>query len=331
MRPILSSSVMLFAVLLRAPAPASATCGAEGCPLVREGLGAASSRFAFDLRYQDVTQDKLWNGTRAVSLSDVTAGAGLHSEIELFTRTRSWVAEGRAQLTDRIRLTATLPYVDREHRHALNHPGSLLADTWKFNGLADATVLAHVRAFESAAGTRLTVQGGVKLPTGRTHVANETRTHFGFLESSLEPSARPGSGSTDWLAGGNLTQALPWRGALPIAASILARWNGSGTDDFRVGNEVQAGLSGGFAPMNRLTLLAQVNYSGHLSDVSADASEAAHSGMKSLYVTPGLSVRVSPAVSVYGLYQMRAWGKSDEATVVATDHFLFGTTYSIGR
>ena len=128
-----------------------------------------------------------------------------------------------------------------------------------------------------------------------------------------------------------MSQRLPGKGALPITASVLARWNGKGTDDFRSGNEVQAGISGGYAPFERLTLLVQVNYSGHTTDVSADPSEAAHSGMKSLYVTPGINVRISPALSLYGLYQARAWGNSDEPTVVATNHFVFGTTYSIGH
>jgi hypothetical protein len=53
--------------------------------------------------------------------------------------------------------------------------------------------------------------------------------------------------------------------------------------------------------------------------------------MQSLYLTPGATFHVSPALSVYGLYQTRLWGKSEEPTVVATNHFLFGTTYSIGH
>jgi hypothetical protein len=322
-----------FAACCLAPVAARANCGAEGCPLVREGLGAASSRFAVDLRYQDVTQDKLWSGNSETSLADAIAASDVHGEVELFTHTRSWVGEARAQLTDWLRLTATLPYIDREHRHWLKHTAAYnpaFLDTWKFRGLADATLLAHVKTFMTAGGTMLTLQGGVKLPTGRRHLPDETQTKFGF-DSTLEPSARPGSGSTDWLTGGLLTQRLPWKGALPLSGSLLMRFNTKGTDGFKAGDELQAGLSAGYAPMDRLTLIAQVNYSGHGSDASSDPSEIAHTGMKALYVTPGLTVRVSPALAIYGLYQLRAWGRSDEATVVATNHFLFGTTFSIGR
>lgn len=331
MRPTRTLPAVLCAVSFLLPAAARATCGAEGCPLVRDGLGAGSSRYAFDLRFQDVTQDQLWNGTEKTTLADVVAGAGTHGEVELFTRTRSWVAEGRVQLLPDLKLTATLPYVDREHRHWLRHTplyNPLFLDTWKYAGLGDATVLGHFRALHGEHLPQVTLQGGVKLPTGKRHVDGETKNNFGF-DSSLEPSARPGSGSTDWLAGLQVSQALPWRGALPVTASVLGRWNTKGTDDYKVGNEMQSGVSGGYAPLTWLTLLAQVNYSAHGSDVSAEASEAAHSAMRSLYLTPGLTVRVSPLVSVYALYQKRAWGKSDEATVIANDHFLVGTTFSV--
>ena len=324
---------LLSAALLLAPLMAHANCGAEGCPLVRDGFGVNPSRFAFDLRYQDVTQDTPWNGTSAASLDELFADGESHGEVELLTHTRSWVGEGRAEVNSRLRFTATLPWVDREHQHQLNHTGVYdprFIDTWKFQGLGDAVVAGHFVALQSSGGTRVTLQGGVKLPTGMTHVPNETQTKFGF-DSTLEPSARPGSGSTDWITGALLTQRLPGKGVLPLTGSVLMKFNNKGTDDFKVGNEVQAGLSGGYAPRDRFTLLAQVNYSGHGSDVSADPDEIAHTGMQSLYFTPGATFRMSPALSIYGLYQTRLWGKSEEPTVVATNHFLFGTTYSLGH
>ncbi len=331
-----SARVLAAAVLalsMGVPAVSNATCGSEGCPLVREGLGSSVKRFAFDLRFQDVTQDQLWSGTGKTALAEIIASAERHGEVELYTRTRSWVAEGRMRLTDDLRVIATLPYIEREHRHWLAHTpvfNPLFLDSWKFKGLADATVLAQFRALHREGLQGVILQAGVKLPTGRKHLSDEVRNNFGF-ESTLEPSARPGSGSTDWIAGALVSQALPGKGVLPLTASVLARFNTKGTDDYQVGDELQAGLSGGWAPMDRVTLLAQINYSKHGSDVSAVLSEAAHSGMQSLYITPGVSVRLSPALAVYGLYQARAWGKSDEATVVATNHFLVGTTLSLGH
>jgi hypothetical protein len=92
---------------------------------------------------------------------------------------------------------------------------------------------------------------------------------------------------------------------------VLAKWTGKGTDDFEVGDEVQAGVSGGYTPKPWLTLLAQVNFSHHGRDISAEEGEAAHSAMQALYLTPGVSVRVSPAMIVYGIYQQRVYAHSE--------------------
>jgi len=317
--------------------PAAATCGAEGCPFVRDGVDTQAGRFAFSLRYQDVTQDQLWEGgssaTRDDLIADLFANGGIHGELELYTRTRTWVAEGRARLLPRLELIGTLPYMQREHRHMLVHApffNPAFVDEWKYEGLGDATLLGQARALEPSPGSSLMLIGGLKLPTGRRHVPGEDRENFNE-PSTLEPGARPGTGSTDWIGGAQYTQALPWSHALSLTASVQARWNGRGTDDYRVGDEFLAGLSGGIRPVEWFTLLGQVNFSARGSDESAEEGEAAHSGVRALYLTPGASVRVSPTLSLYGLYQVRAWGETDEANVVGRNHFLFGTTYTLGH
>ena len=139
------------------------------------------------------------------------------------------------------------------------------------------------------------------------------------------------TGSTDWITGASFNQPLPWRGAIPITASVLAKWTGKGTDDFEVGDEVQAGVSGGYSPKSWITLLGQVNFSAHGRDISAEEGEAAHTAMQALYLTPGVSLRVSPAMIVYGIYQQRVYAHSEEPTVIGNSHFLIGTTYSLGH
>ena len=340
--PRVSCSARPFAVLLVlalcAPA-AHATCGAEGCPFIREGVGPRSGRFAFGMRYQDVTQDVLWDGDAEANRDEIITEAarklstGKHGEVELYTRTRSWVAEGRARVNDNLEFTASIPYVQREHRHMIVHGffyNPNWVDEWKFDGIGDATVLGHFRGRLSGEGHSITVQAGVKLATGRRHVPDEERRNL-FIPSTLEPSIRPGSGSTDWIAGVQYARPLPFPRTLPLTASVLGRINTRGTDDFQVGDVIQAGLSGGHAPVEWLTLLMQVNFSAHGSDKSGEAGEAAHSGMRALYWTPGLSVRIAPALSVYGLFQARVWGHTDDANVVGKSHFLVGTSYTLGR
>lgn len=327
---LLLAAVSVAALI--APA-AHANCGAEGCPFVRDAFGATRGRYSFDLRYQGVTQDQLWNGTSETTVDDILASAERHGEVELFTQTETWTAEGHAMLMPSLRLIASLPYMHREHHHMLAHApvyDPRFVNTWDYEGLGDMSVVAQYRVYTRAGGPSLELQGGVKLPTGRTHVPDETKDNFGF-ESTLEPSVRPGTGSTDWLTGATFSQPLPWRDASPVTASVLAKWTGKGTDDFEVGDEVQAGISSGYTVRPWITLIAQVNFSAHGRDISAESTEAAHTAMQSLYLTPGVSLRVSPAMIVYGIYQQRVYAHSEEPTVIGNSHFLIGTTYSLGH
>ena len=334
-RRALRASLVLVALFGFAPR-AHATCGAEGCPFVREGLGSSTGRYGFGFRYLDVTQDVLWNGSAEVSRDELVreiVSSGQHSELELFTRTRSWVAEGRARVTDWLEITASVPYLWREHRHAIVHGPAYQSsweDEWKFEGWGDATVLGNFRKPLGSDGQSINLQAGVKLPTGLKHVPGETRENL-FIESALEPGIRPSSGSTDLIAGLQYAQPLPYARALPVTASILGRLNTRGTDDFQVGDELQAGLTGGYAPWAPLSLLMQVNFSAHGSDISAEASEAAHSAMSALYLTPGVSLRLGSGLSLYGMFQARVWGHTDDANVVGKSHVLVGTTYSLGH
>ena len=334
MRTLRSLFAALSVMTLLAPA-ARATCGAEGCPFVRDAFGTTRGRYSFDLRFQGVTQDDLWNGTSSTTLDDILADTSPseHSEVELFTKSQTWTAEGHVMLLPSLRLIAVLPYIDREHQHMIAHTpvfNPAFVNTWKFEGFGDMSVVAQYRALNRPGGPSLELQGGIKLPTGRTHVPDETLDNNG-IESTLEPSIRPGTGSTDWITGASFNQPLPWRGAIPITASVLAKWTGKGTDDFEVGDEVQAGVSGGYTPKPWLTLLGQVNFSYHGRDISAEEGEAAHTAMRALYLTPGVSVRVSPAMIVYGIYQQRVYAHSEEPTVIGSNHFLIGTTYSLGH
>jgi hypothetical protein len=190
MRTLAAGSALLLGLALAAGS-ARASCGAEGCPFVREGLGPGTDRVGFGLHFQQVTQDELWEGSAAADRDELIAEAfatgGLHSELELYTYTRSWVAEARARLHDRLLATVTLPWHEREHRHMLVHAPFFdprFVDTWSYEGLGDAIVLGHFRALAlggarpgNGLGSALTLEGGVKLPTGRRHVPDEERTN----------------------------------------------------------------------------------------------------------------------------------------------------------
>ena len=323
------AALTLFAAVLAAPA-ALANCGAEGCPLAPHGPEANDGRWSFELGYQNVRQDRTWEGS--TQLHDHSEGVGAITELE--TRTRAWTLGARARLTPRVLLIATLPYLDRRHLHAEEEsPGVFVPAEWRFHGIGDATAMAHVRALgETGHGAgALFAQVGAKLPTGRRTVAE-------VEGEQPEPPARLGTGSTDALVGMQWTRALrAWapggtQTEVPVSLSVMGRWNGRGSDGYRMGDELHADLSAAWSPVPRAQVLAQLNWARHGRDeVGTTDAEPHHTGATTLYATPGLRVNLGGGVSAYGYWQIRAWAHTNGPQLLAPSHLVLGTSMGIGR
>jgi hypothetical protein len=227
-----------------------------------------------------------------------------------------------------------LPYLQREHVHEMQlHAGHFVPSAWKYEGLGDATLLAQWTALgsRSSGPGEVTLLGGVKLPTGKTHVEEVNG-------EAPEPPARPGTGSTDALAG--LQVMRQWRvpapggheTLLPVSLSALARYNGRGTEDYRVGNDVHASLSTSYAVWHSLAVLGQLNAIVHGHDeVGNTDAEAHHTGGTSLYATPGLRVELPAGAAIYGYWQMRVYERTNGPQLVAPSHLILGANFGLGH
>ncbi|HKQ57381.1 MAG TPA: hypothetical protein VJY35_05900 [Candidatus Eisenbacteria bacterium] len=322
----------MLIVVVAGALPARANCGAEGCPFAPEGPEAARGRFSFDLGYQRIVQDRQWDGTHEVTAEEVLAEEGGH--IELVTRTKTLNLVGRARLTDAINLTATLPYVDRFHSHAHEHlPGVLEASEWRIKGWGDAAMIASWRFLggDEPGANRFTVLAGIKLPTGERHVE-------AIEGEEPEPPVRPGSGSTDGQLGLQWSRVVTMhtmRGetaGVPLSASLLGRWNGVGTEGYRMGSELQLAVGGGYPLTRWAHVIAQINATTHGRDVvGATDAEPHHTGSTSLYASPGLRIEVIPGLTAYSYVQARIYQKTNGPQITAPWHLSIGTSYAIGR
>ena len=329
LRPLRLAIAIVLVCAVLVPGLALANCGAEGCPFVRHGLDTEYGRFSFDLRFQAVAQDKLWDGSSEITLDEAIKGAEQHGEVELYTHTRSWVGEVRGTINDRLSVVATLPFIERQHQHMLAHVPAYnpqFVSSWDYQGLGDLAVVGRYDAWRGS-GDVASLVGGIKMPTGRTHVPDESQDNLG-IETTLEPSARPGTGSWDWIVGVSAAKSLPWRKALPISASVLGKINTRGTDDFKVGSELQAGIAGGYAPIPRVSA-QQVNFGGHAVTSAPTPPKPP---------TPGSARRSHPGrerqrgrVASRLRASLGAWGRERYATIVANDHILIGTSFAIVR
>jgi outer membrane putative beta-barrel porin/alpha-amylase len=326
---MLTRAAFLAAAMMVVAMPAAANCGAEGCPLSPRRLERSMSPWSIDVGYQYADQDILWSGD-----AKTTEPAPVGSITELYTRTSAYTLNGHGQVLPWLELSASLPYIEREHAHALQEsPGQFVPSHWKYQGLGDAIVMATWHAYGSpvASAGEFALLGGVKLPTGVTDVGEVNG-------EAPEPPARPGTGSTDVMASLQYTRSpMVWapggRGTpLPLALSAVGRWNGKGTDDYRVGDEWHVSLSTAYEVVPRLSVLAQVNFLHHGRDgVGNTDAEPEHTGGESVFLTPGLRAALPGGATVYGYYQVRAYEHSNGPQLVANDHIIFGASFGLGR
>lgn len=326
---------LLLAFVLAGPArEARANCGAEGCPLDPQGPESAAGRFSLDFNYQYIEQDRYWSGHHSITAAEALAEEGGAGHIlEQLTLTRTFQATARARVTARLLVTAGLPYLDRIHRHALeHHEGLSIPAEWHMKGLGDATLMAHWTALDGTLPGRgsLSLQIGVKLPTGERHVEE-------IDDEAPEPAARLGSGSTDGVVGAQVAFPIPVRsldgldGTIPLSLGVSARFNGRGTEEYRMGNNWFANLGAAYPVVRRARLLAQINAAWYAADDPGLTDADPHSiGGFSLLASPGVRIDLLPGVTAFGYYQFRLYQQTRGAQLVAPYHLSLGLNYTLG-
>jgi hypothetical protein len=303
---------------------ALASCGAQNCVLDLRGPEESAARYSFDLAYQFIDQDQVRVGSKRGRVGEIAAD---HNEIE--TRTESWLMTGRGRFGSALLVTASLPYIDRTHRHEDTESGTPEEESWSFTGLGDLTVLGTYTPGGAAPenGTQVSLQLGIKAPTGKTEVdANEAG-------EQPEPSARPSTGSWDGLGGVQLRRWFATRTLagehlmMPFTIGVLGRVNGKGTDDFQAGNEVQINGTGGWALSPHFSLLAQINSRFKVKDTENGVQEE-NSGGQAVYISPGLRAAFGH-LSAFGYVQLRAYERVNGIQVTAPMHVMIGTSYGL--
>ena len=320
------SFAALAAVLLFAPGGAAASCGSDMCVLDLRGPESARGRWSMEVAYSFVDQDHVRIGTDPATVGEIP---GEHNEIE--TRSDVWTTTARMIASERLSLAASLPWVKRFHAHEEEHhedAGFYETHTWDYEGLGDLLVSGYVTpgGFLNGETWSTSLMLGVKAPTGKEEV-EAVEGH------QPEPMARPGTGSWDGLVGFQLRRPLTTKTfsgeiiPVPLAFSITGRVNGTGTEEYKIGNEVVANFSGGWGLASNVVFLGQINARFRAKDEEAGAT-AENTGGTAWYATPGLSVSSGP-VGVYGYWQFRLYENVNGIQITAPSHLMFGVNYSL--
>ncbi len=319
-----------------APVLARASCGSSQCPLDAHGAdplarrsaapGSLSlGRLSMDVAYQYLDQDQPRVGSRRAAV-----GALVSREDEIRTINRITNLTVRGAISERWSLGASMPFVDRFHSHIVNEAGGgSQRQEFRYHGLGDLSVLGHwtPSGSDHVGTTSLTLQAGIKLPTGLRHVE-------AIDGEEPEPPARPGSGSVDGLVGAHIMRVLPGThldggtAEVPIFASALLRLNGRGTEGYRVGNEVQLSVGGSYPLVDRLRFQGQVNARFAARDeVGTTDATRENTGGRWLYASPGLQFDATDEVGFTAFLQVPVYQRVNRIQLAAPVNFWFGVSY----
>jgi len=312
------NATIAFVVLVTLPLKTLASCGSSSCPIDLSALNAG--RFTLDLSYQSIDQDRPRIGTHAARVGEIPSD---HDEIRTINRIAALQLGVRA--SDRLELSFTMPYVSRSHVHFDNESQQL--ERWDFGARGDLLAQARVRVSDA-----VWLIGGVKLPTG---ARNEGAVGGGEI---AEVTIEPGSGSTDFIGGVGFRRGVvretgfsgPMGHAvvIPLFASVTYRVNGHGTNEYRRGNELQVNAGSEYPITRTLMFLAQINGRHTAKDDPGDTLEDRDlTGGTYAYVSPGLRLRVTPGLSVYGFVQLPAYQRVNGIQLTARRNYVGGVRW----
>jgi hypothetical protein len=158
---------------------------------------------------------------------------------------------------------------------------------------------------------------GVKLPTGSRDVRNR---HGDLAERSLQP----GTGTTDLLLGGFVSEVRPQSDHSWFAQALLQRALG-GRDGYRPGDRLNLDVGYRYELSERLGLMVQLNGLVRRRDRGAEA-EPADSGGRFVHLSPGIGYALSRQTQLYGFVQLPLYRHVHGVQLVADRALVVGLT-----
>jgi hypothetical protein len=326
-RPLYAALVALLALLpplAVAPQRAAASCGSENCP-VDHAARWDESMLSFEISEQYSDQDQPRVGTHDAAVGAIPAH---HDEVRTVNRiTTARVGYRPAAPWS---FSASLPYVNRTHEHVHNHMGVPFYMRWSYQGVGDLETSATRRFGAEEGRARFFASAGVKAPTGLRSVEEVDG-------DQPEPSARPGTGSWDFLAG----LGAEWRlsgsgpaeqGGVPLRLSVNGRWNGRGTERYQVGSELAAHLATEIPATTWGSVLLQTNFKVRAKDdVGNFSAEEGNTGGTALFVTPGVRIDAGRLTSITALVQLPIYQRVNGIQLVSEANLYVGVTHALLR
>lgn len=270
------------------------TCSCAGAPLLGTQSAGASGQgnilIGLTQEFNQITN--LYTGTTQLS----------NNSVERYTL--STLLEINAGLTDRLSLSGTLSYVQKNRESGIANPGGSHVSTT--SGIGDGVMLLRYVVSQQSLWNRFhfAVGAGAKVPLGSTSL----RTPGGL---QFNADMQPGTGAWDgvfWSMSG--ISMLPWS---TMNLSWINSYRVTGTnerfaenDDYRFGNEFISNLSAGNSLNDRYSYAVNLRYRSTTSDQRNEITMPNTGGkwfsiIPEIYVgfTERLSMKLSGQIPVF--------------------------------
>lgn len=310
---------MAFALCVLATSlPALASCGSTSCTLMTdryaEGHAESHPGWSGDVRFEFIDQKRLRSGTSTLKASEVD-----EEEIERHTRNRNLVTTLAYGFDRDWSISLRIPLTHRDHLHDLRDESTGLpgeAEKWRFTRLGDVQLIAR-RQFATGSGPdSYAVFGGLKLPTGSTHVTNGDGDH-------AERALQPGSGTTDLVLGLAGRHVIDASNALIGQTSVTQSLHSH--EGYKPGMRTELSAGWSHAYTHALGTVLQLNVRHRDRDRGAEA-EPDNSGSTSVDVSPGITLGVGPTSTMYAYVQVPVYQKVRGIQLVPRASFVVGLT-----
>lgn len=282
--------------LLAASLPTSAfACASCGCTLTSDWLSqglASQPGTTFLWRYDYVPQTVLRSGSDRVDRAAITLPTD--REIELSTYNHSLTAQLDHQFANDFGINVQLPLLVRPHRTIAE--GTVDPSVSRTRGVGDLRIVGRWAGL-STKGSITGLEAGLVLPTGKFHQTFRTGPAAG---DEVDRGLQPGTGTVQAIVGayhfGRLGPTLNYLVQLSGQTALTHR------DSYRPGSFAQASAALVYAGWRGITPQLQLNARVTGRD-SGDDSDRPNSGGEQLNIAPGVSVDLSPRVSMFGFVE----------------------------
>ena len=309
---------LALAVLVLAPAGASA-CSSCGCTLSSDMFAPAGDPGGFqaDLRFDDFNQDQLRAG--AGKFDRGSAQVPNERELQSETVNRNYNLFLDYAPNADWGIAAQIPYFNRYH--ATIAPGDADTSTSHTKSIGDARLLARYRGLASDRSVGLLF--GLKLATGSFHEKFISGPQEG---APLDRGLQPGTGTTDLLLGaytyGAANRDWDYFGEAILQQPLASR------EGFRPGAGLNVSVGARYMSLEGITPQIQLNMRSERRESGPDA-DVGNSGATLVFVSPGVTVQLTPKSSIYGFLQLPVYQRVNGLQIESRYSVSFGVRLAL--